>query len=193
MARCYDWPALRLTSTLASDANGGQGVLDSSVRTIRPGLIAAGPASTVRVVVDDNLDVRRALESQDLTGRVLVIAGGSRSRAACMGGLLAREVLAAGVTAVITDAPIRDFAEIVELGLPVWTRGVTPIAPGKRGGGEVDVAVELAGVTVRPGDWIVADDDGVVVWPREHLDELQARAANFDLAEQQRARSHGHR
>ncbi|MEP6752991.1 MAG: hypothetical protein ABI959_09620, partial [Candidatus Dormiibacterota bacterium] len=71
------------------------------------------------------------------------------------------------------------------LGLPVWSRGVTPVAPTKLGGGEVAVEVELAGVKVRPGDWVIADDDGIVIWPQDRLDELKARAAEIDRTEQQ--------
>jgi regulator of RNase E activity RraA len=64
---------------------------------------------------------------------------------------------------------------------------VTPIKPTKVGGGEVAVEVGLAGVRVRPGDWVVADDDGVVIWPRERLEELHATAAELHRAEQQSA------
>lgn len=180
-----------MTSTLASDATGGQGVLDSSVRPIRSGLSVAGPASTVRIATDDNLDVRQALKSALVRGTVLVVGGGAKSRAACLGGLLAGEIHEAGVVAVVTDAPVRDSLEILALGLPVWSRGLTPIAPHKRGGGEIGTKVELAGVEVSPGDWVIADDDGVVVWPRDQLDKLRERSAELDQAEQQPARPRG--
>lgn len=178
---------MSLSSALASDAAGAHGVLDPTVRALRPGGVAAAPASTVRVTVDDNLDLRRALQAGGLEGTVLVIAGGSASRAACLGGNIARDLLAAGVVAVVTDAPVRDSAEIAELGLPVWSRGVTPVKPTKVGGGDVGVEVELAGVKVRPGDWVVADDDGVVVWPQAHIAELTAKAEEIRRAEQRAA------
>ena len=151
----------------------------------------AGPASTVRIATDDNLEIRQALSSTAVSGTILVVAGGSTSRAACIGGMLAREIKEAGVVAVVTDAPVRDSLEILELGLPVWSRGLTPIAPGKHGGGEVGAAVALAGVEVRHGDWVIADDDGVVVWPREQVPVLQERAAELELAEQKLARRRG--
>jgi len=173
-----------LSSTLASDAAGGQGVLDPILIALRAGASVAGPAATVNVTLDDNLDVRRALQAGGLRGKVLVVAGGSRSRAACLGGNVARELADAGVVAVVTDAPVRDSAEIAALGLPVWSRGVTPIRPGKAGGGEVGGQVELAGVTVQPGDWVIADDDGIVVWPQERLDELTSRASDLYDADQ---------
>lgn len=100
-----------------------------------------------------------------------------------MGGNIARDLKASGVIAVVTDAPVRDSAEIASIGLPVWSRGVTPLKPNKFGGGDLGGQVELAGVTVRPGDWVIADDDGVVVWPHERLDELNARAAALERAE----------
>lgn len=177
-----------MSSALASDAAAGQGVLDPSVRPLRSGLSVAGPASTVRIGNDDNLDVRRALRSTTVHGTVLVVAGGAMARAACIGGMLAREIKEAGVVAVVTDAPVRDSHEILELGLPVWSRGVTPIAPGKSGGGDVGVSVELAGVWVRPGDWVIADDDGVVVWRHEELKSLHERAAELEHIEQQLVR-----
>lgn len=178
---------MRLSSTLASDAADGHGVLDPILRVIRQGAVVAAPASTVRITVNDNLDVRRALQAGGLRGTVLVVAGGSVSRAACMGGNLARDLKDAGTVAVVTDAPVRDSSEIAELGLPVWSRGATPIKPTKVGGGDVAVEVELAGVRVRPGDWVIADDDGIVIWPRERLDELNAKAAELDRAEQRAA------
>jgi len=175
---------VRLTSALASDAAVGQGVLNPILRAIRPGAAVAAPASTVRVTLNDNLDVWRALQAGGLGGTVMVIAGGSESKAACMGGNLARELKEAGVVAVVTDAPVRDSAEIAGLGLPVWSRGVMPIKPTKVGGGDAGIEVELAGVKVRPGDWVTADDDGVVIWPLDRLDELNAKAAELARAEQ---------
>jgi 4-hydroxy-4-methyl-2-oxoglutarate aldolase len=174
-----------LSSTLASDAAGCQGVLDPILSALRRGASVAAPAATVSVTLDDNLDVRRALQEGGLRGKVLVVAGGSRSRAACIGGNVARELADAGVIAVVTDAPVRDSAEIAALGLPVWSRGLTPIRPGKSGGGDVGGQVELAGVTVRPGDWVIADDDGIVVWPQERLDELTSKASELYDAGQQ--------
>lgn len=143
------------------------------------------------MTLNDNLDVRRALQAGGLDGTVVAVAGGSASKAACMGGNLARELKEAGVVAVVTDAPVRDSAEIAAIGLPVWSRGVTPIKPTKVGGGDVGIEVELAHVKVRTGDWLIADDDGIVVWPRERLSELNAKAAELAGAEQRLARRKG--
>ena len=180
---------MRLSSALASDAAAGQGVLEPILRGVRPGAVVAAPASTVRITINDNIEVRRALQKGGLEGTILVISGGSRSRSACMGGILARAMKDAGVVAVVTDAPVRDSSEIAELGLPVWSRGLSPLKPTKVGGGEVGVEVELAGVKVRPGDWVIADDDGIVVWPAERLEELRANVAQILIAEAAGAKS----
>lgn len=105
-----------------------------------------------------------------------------------MGGNVARDLKASGVIAVVTDAPVRDSTEIARIGLRVWSRGVTPLKPNKAGGGNVGGDVELAGVTVKPGDWVIADDDGIVVWPHQRLEELNARAAELERAERRALR-----
>ncbi len=165
-----------LTSTDASDAAGGRGVLDGSLRPLTPGRPAAGPVSTCRVVAGDNLFVRRALERGPLDGPVLVIAGADGSRAACLGGTVGAQLVARGFTAVVTDGLVRDSAELRVLPLAIWCRGVTPLRPAQKGPGSVAEPVEVGGIEVRPGDFLVADDDGIVVWPGERAAELRALA-----------------
>jgi 4-hydroxy-4-methyl-2-oxoglutarate aldolase len=176
-----------LTSTLASDAAGGVGVIDPTlVRAVRWGQRVVGPVCTARVAVDDNHEVRRAVARGPVEGTLLVVGGGSRNRSACVGGLLIRELRNAGFTGVITDALVRDSAEIAELGFPVWSRGVTPLRPTNQGGGEVAVPLDLFGVAVRPGDWVIADDDGVVVWPSERVAALLERSSALFEDERER-------
>ncbi len=156
-------------------------MLEPWIRPLRPGLRVAGLASTVELAADDNLFMRRAIEAGPGPGPLLVVAGAERSRAAVMGGNVAAELAARGFGAVIADGPVRDAAEILELGLPVWSRGTTPVRPGKHGPGSLGQAVFCAGVLVRPGDLVAADDDGIVVWPRERLQELLAAARKLSL------------
>jgi len=147
-------------------------VLEPWLRPLRLGMRAVGRASTVELAPDDNLFMRRVIEAGPDGGPVLVVGGAERSRAAVMGGNVAGELLRAGFSAVVTDGPVRDSQEIAELGLPVWSRGVTPVRPAKNGPGAVGRPVNCGGQLVRPGDLLVADDDGIVVWPRERLEEL---------------------
>jgi regulator of RNase E activity RraA len=166
-----DW----LASTLASDATGGAGAIES-LRALSPAATVVGPALVATVSTDDNLAMRDVPAAVQKPGTVLVVGGAGQSRTAILGDLVARELLAAGIVAVVTDGLIRDSATVAELGLPVWARGVTPVASRKDGPGQVGGTVTLAGVEVNDGDLVVADADGVVVWPQTDIDDLLAKA-----------------
>lgn len=180
-----DW----LASTLASDAAEGAGALPLTIRPLERAYRVVGRVSVVTITRDDNLDLREAMARGPQPGTILMVAGGAESTRACMGGLMARELRLRGFTAVITDAPVRDAAEIRASGLLVWSRGQTPIAPFKRGGGQVGGEACFGEVTARAGDVVVADEDGVVVWPWERYDDLLARARARMESDEQRARA----
>jgi 4-hydroxy-4-methyl-2-oxoglutarate aldolase len=132
---------------------------------------------------DDNLSVREAIRALPPQGSVLVVAGGSTSRTATIGGLLALEMQHAGIVALITDGLVRDAREIRQLKqFRVWCRGVTPAASHKQGPVVVGGAISIGGVVVRDGDLVIADEDGVVIWPKEHIDALLSKA---DIKRQQ--------
>src|SRR5262249_59322763 len=109
-------------------------------------------------------------------------------RSAIIGGLLTLEVQNAGIAGFITDGLVRDSQEIRQSGLGVWCRGVTPIASQKKGPARIGGSVSIGGIVIRDGDLVIADDDGVVIWPQERIDELLTRAeAKFQLDNQRRA------
>jgi regulator of RNase E activity RraA len=168
-----DW----LTSALASDANEGQGVLPSWIGSLKPEARAIGPAFIVLMSQDDNLSVREAIQALPPHGSILVVAGGSTSRAATIGGLMALEMQHAGIVALVTDGLVRDAGEIRQLPqFSVWCRGVTPAASDKHGPVVVGGSISIGGVVVRDGDLVIADEDGVVIWPKEHIDALLGKA-----------------
>jgi 4-hydroxy-4-methyl-2-oxoglutarate aldolase len=167
-----DW----LASTLAADASGGEGALPTWIRALSPSVTVVGRALVVSIARDDNQAMRDVADAVKAPGTFLVVAGGEESRTAILGDLVARELLTAGVSAVVTDGLIRDSLEVAAVGLPVWARGVTPVASAKNGPGFVGGSVTLGGVEVNDGDLVVADADGVVVWPAGDLDELLAAA-----------------
>jgi 4-hydroxy-4-methyl-2-oxoglutarate aldolase len=164
-----------LAATLASDATEGQGVLPNTILPLRADSRIVGPARVVLMSLDDNLAVRKVLEAPPAPGAVLVVAGGSESRTATIGGLLALEMQNAGIAGLVTDGLVRDSREIREMGFAVWCRGVTPVASNKNGPALVGGSVVIGGTIVRDGDLVIADDDGVVIWPQERIDELLAR------------------
>jgi 4-hydroxy-4-methyl-2-oxoglutarate aldolase len=165
-----------LSSTLASDATGGGGALPTWIRALSPEAAIAGPALVVAVSTDDNRPMRDVPSAVATTGTVLVVAGARDSRTAILGDLVARELIAAGVVAVVTDGLIRDSREVAQLGLGVWARGTTPVASAKKAPGEVGGAVTIADVQVHDGDLVVADADGVVVWPAADIEALLVAA-----------------
>lgn len=165
-----------LAASLASDASEGLGVLPSAILPLAPASRVVGPARVALLSQDDNLSLRAALEGSSAPGCVLVAAGASASRTATMGGLMALEMQNAGVAGLVTDGLVRDAREIRELGFGVWCRGVTPVAPRKNGPVVVGSVVSIGGVIIRDGDLVIADDDGVVIWPQERIGELLAKA-----------------
>lgn len=162
--RCVELPQW-LSSTLASDGSGGAGAFPPWIRALSPEATVAGPALTVTVGVDDNTPMRDVPSRVAEAGTVLVVAGADKSRTAILGDLVAADLLRAGVVAVVTDGLIRDSRAVAELGLPVWARGVTPVASRKDGVGQVGGGIVVGGVPVADGDLVIADADGVVVWP----------------------------
>jgi 4-hydroxy-4-methyl-2-oxoglutarate aldolase len=135
-----------------------------------------GPTRVVLMSQDDNLAVREAMAGAHAPGTVLVVAGGSTSRTATIGGLMALEMQLVGIAGLVTDGLVRDSREIRESGFAVWCRGVTPTASGKDGPALVGGTVSIGGTVTRDGDLVIADDDGVVIWPRERIEDLLARA-----------------
>jgi regulator of RNase E activity RraA len=175
-----------LSSTLASDATGGTGALAPWLRALAPAARVAGPALVVAVTRDDNSPMRDVPGAVPGPGTVLVVAGAAESRTAVLGDLVARELLAAGVVAVVTDGVVRDAEAVAELGLPVWGRGTTSVASRKDGTGFVGGRVPIAGVVVADGDLVVADSDGVVVWPAPDVEALLGKAADKRAADDER-------
>jgi 4-hydroxy-4-methyl-2-oxoglutarate aldolase len=93
-----------------------------------------------------------------------------------MGGLVAAALARAGFVALVTDGLVRDSVELAGLPLQVWCRGTTPRAGAKDGPGSNGQTTECAGIAVSPGDYLIADDDGVVVWPAAEVAELLVAA-----------------
>lgn len=121
----------------------------------------AGRVVTLKVH-EDNALVRATLETPG-DGNVLVIDGGGSLRRALVGGQLGLLAQDHGWSGIIVDGCIRDSDEINACDIGVRALGTHPRQPGKKGVGERNLRVQIAGVPVSPGDWIYADADGVLV------------------------------
>lgn len=120
-----------------------------------------GPVVTVKCFEDNSL-VKAAVDSAG-EGRVLVVDGGGSLRRALLGGNLAAAAAANGWAGVVIDGCVRDVAELAASNTGIRALAAMPLPTEKRNEGQRDVAVQIQGVWVRPGDWLYADEDGIVV------------------------------
>jgi regulator of ribonuclease activity A len=143
------------------DASGAFRVLPPGLRDFgAPGRFG-GPVATVRCL-EDNSRVREAVNSPG-EGRVLVVDGGGSVRRALVGGNLARAAASNGWAGIVVDGAVRDAAELAAAGIGIKALALMPMRSVKRGEGQRDLPVVIQGVPVRPGDWLYADADGIVL------------------------------
>ena len=157
------------------EAMGRTGLLGSRLRPNQQGTRVAGTAVTVLSWPGDNLMIHAAVE-QCGEGDILVVTTASPSTDGMFGELFATALKHRGVRGIVTNAGIRDTAELREMGFPAWSAAVSAQGTVKATGGSVNVPIVIAGQVIRPGDVILADDDGVVVVPRERAAEAAEKS-----------------
>ncbi|MFZ3554797.1 4-carboxy-4-hydroxy-2-oxoadipate aldolase/oxaloacetate decarboxylase [Streptomyces sp. BH055] len=157
------------------EAMGRTGLLGHHLRPNQQDTRIAGTAVTVLSWPGDNLMIHAAIE-QCGEGDILVVTTTSPSTDGMFGELFATALQYRGVRGIVTNAGIRDTAELREMGFHAWSAAVSAQGTVKATGGSVNVPVVIGGETIRPGDVIVADDDGVVVVPRERTAEAAEKS-----------------
>ena len=152
-----------------------QGVMDSGIKPIDSKSHMVGRAVTVQCYPGDNLALHQGIYAAQ-PGDVLVFDCHGYTEAGHFGDIMALACKVRGIAGVIIDGSCRDAEDIKELGLPVFVRAFNPSGTVKASLGKVNVPVSCGGVSVRPGDMIIGDCDGVVVVPQEVEDEVFAKA-----------------
>ena len=143
------------------DTSGAFRVLPPVWRSFGAPHAFSGPVHTLRCP-EDNSRVREAVNTPG-EGRVLVVDGGASLRRALVGGNLAASAARNGWAGIVVHGCVRDVAELNAEQVGIRALALMPLPTEKRGEGLAEVAVQIQGVWVRPGDWLYADADGIVV------------------------------
>ena len=177
----------RVRSAMISDALDSIGVrhqvMAKEIEPLRPSMRCAGIATTIAFEPDENFDQNDpygdAIDFLDglKPGSVAVVSTSGESRSAFWGELFSAAATGRGATGVICDGPLRDTEQVVDIGFAAFGVGSRPIDyKGRMRVVATHIPVGCGGVTVHPGDGVIADHDGVVVVPAAHLAQITAIA-----------------
>ena len=161
-----------LCDSQKNDSSGAFRVLPPVFRDYGAVRKFCGPVVTIKCHEDNSL-VKAILDSAGFTetpagriGKVLVVDGGASVRRALLGGNIGAAAARNGWAGVVIDGCVRDVAELALLGVGIRALASMPLPTEKRNEGQRDLTVQLQGVWVRPGDWLYADEDGMVLSDR---------------------------
>lgn len=166
---------LALGSATIYEAQGAHGALDAGIKPVSNKMKVVGPALTIDMRPGDNLMIHYAL-LQAKVGDVLVIDCKGFLEAGVWGDVLTTQALTIGLAGIIVNGAVRDAKSIIEMGFPVFTRGLSIKGTGKSQPGKVNVPVTIGDCTINPGDIIIGDIDGVVVVRSDNIHNALSQA-----------------
>jgi 4-hydroxy-4-methyl-2-oxoglutarate aldolase len=151
------------------EAQGAKGALDSGMKPIDPTVRMAGPALTVDARPADNLILHYAVLKAK-PGDILVVDAKAFMEAGPWGDVLTLQAMKLGIAGLVVNGCVRDANLIIDLGFPVFCRGLSIKGTGKNQPGKVNVPITIGDVVIRPGDIVVGDRDGLVVVAQDEVD-----------------------
>ena len=172
------------TATIYESA-GKWGDVAPYIRPVVEGVRLAGRAFTVKAMPGDNLVIFRAIEEAP-AGSILVIDAGATDRATIWGGTSTVACVAKKIAGCVTNAAVRDVAQIRALRFPVYAAGINVRGTVKSHPGWMQVPISIGDVPVKPGDIVIGDEDGVVIVASERADEIADKAVEKRRADEAR-------
>jgi 4-hydroxy-4-methyl-2-oxoglutarate aldolase len=166
------------------EAAGKLGGMEPHIRSIVPGVRMVGAAFPVKCLVGDARAVAQAVDRAQ-AGDVLVIDAGGTDQTTPWGSMSATAAKLRGIAGCVTNGGVRDLDELLEIGFPVFAAGVGIRGNVKLHRGWIGIPVSVGGVTVKPGDVVVGDSDGVVVVPADKAEEVCVKAAEQQAKEEE--------
>lgn len=157
------------------EAQGAKGALDSGMKPIDPTVRMAGPALTVDARPADNLILHYAVLKAK-PGDVLVVDAKAFMEAGPWGDVLTLQAMKLGIAGLVINGCVRDANLIIDLGFPVFCRGLSIKGTGKNQPGKVNAPITIGDAVIRPGDIIVGDRDGLVIVALDDVDMAIARS-----------------
>lgn len=157
------------------EAAGREGLIDLPLIQVVPKSRVAGKARTVLCGQGDNVMVHACVE-QIRPGEIVVLAQPASQAVALIGDMLVTQMQTAGAAGILSNGAVRDFEELVELGVPIWTEFVRVRGATKSEVGLLNVPVALGGNIIHPGDIVVLDADGAITVRPSRLDEVLEKA-----------------
>jgi len=173
------------------DSMAAHGIMDHRIKPIRMGMRLLGPAVTVLTRPGDALFIQKVADVAQ-AGDIIVVDAGGYEESAIIGERIAYYMHSRGIRGIVVDGAVRDTAGIAEIGFATFAKAITPRIYGTAGPGAINVTVQCGGIAVNPGDLILADDDGVVVVPRDDVERVLALADKHlagELARLERVKS----